>query len=88
MLSAGFYPRLLALFLGVLAVLLIMTSVAKKAASTEETPPVWQSKKSFRLFLLILGALIAYPFVMTFSGFALTGFLFILTRCNENAITI
>ena len=77
-LSAGFYPRLLAFILGGLSILLIITSVAKNTAASEEKKPLWQSRKSFLLFLLTLGALVLYPFMMTFFGFALTGFAFIL----------
>ncbi len=77
-LSAGFYPRLLAFILGGLSILLIITSVVKKTAEAAEKKPFWQSKESFRLFVLTLGALVLYPFMLTFFGFAVTGFAFIL----------
>lgn len=77
-LSAGFYPRLLAFILGGLAILLIITSVAKKTAAAEEQKPFWKSRESGLLFLLTCGALVLYPFMMTLLGFSLTGFLFIL----------
>ncbi len=77
-LSAGFYPRLLAFILGGLSILLIITSVVKKTAEAAEKKPFWQSKESFRLFVLTLGALVLYPFMLTFLGFAVTGFAFIL----------
>jgi len=77
-LSAGFYPRLLAFILGGLSILLIITSVVKKTAEAAEKKPFWQSKESFLLFVLTLGALVLYPFMLTFFGFAVTGFAFIL----------
>jgi hypothetical protein len=77
-LSAGFYPRLLAFILGGLSILLIITSVVKKTEVSEERQPVWKSRESFRLFLLTLGALVVYPFMLTLFGLALTGFAFIL----------
>ena len=78
LLNAGFYPRLLAFILGGLSILLIISSVVKKTEATEEKRPLWKSRESFLLFLLTLGALVLYPFVMTLFGFALTGFAFIL----------
>jgi len=77
-LNAGFYPRLLAFLLGGLSILLIIASVVKKTEATEQKKPLWKSRESFLLFLLTLGALVLYPFVMTIFGFALTGFAFIL----------
>jgi hypothetical protein len=77
-LSAGFYPRLLAFILSGLSLLLIITSIAPKTNTTEDKKPVWQSRESFLLFLLTLGTLVVYPFMLTLCGFALTGFAFIL----------
>jgi hypothetical protein len=77
-LSAGFYPRLLAFILGGLSILLVITSVVQKRNAAKDKQPVWESRESLFLFLLTLGALMLYPFVMTLLGFALTGFAFIL----------
>lgn len=77
-LNAGFYPHLLAFILGGLSILLIIASVAKKTRAAEEKKPLWKSRKSFLLFLLTLGALVLYPFMLTLFGFAITGFAFIL----------
>ena len=44
----------------------------------EEKKPLWKSRESFLLFLLTVGALVLYPFMMTIFGFAITGFAFIL----------
>ena len=77
LLSAGFYPRLLAFILGGLSILLIISSV-RRTARSEEKKPLWKSRQSFFLFLLTLGALVFYPFIMTLFGFSITGFVFIL----------
>ncbi|MCP4401184.1 MAG: tripartite tricarboxylate transporter TctB family protein [bacterium] len=77
-LSAGFYPRLLAFILGGLSILLIITSVVKKTAATEDKQPFWKTRESFFLFLLTLGALVLYPFMLNVFGLAVTGFAFIL----------
>ena len=77
LLSAGFYPRLLAFILGGLSILLIISSV-RRTARPEEKKPLWKSRQSFFLFLLTLGALVFYPVIMTLFGFPITGFVFIL----------
>lgn len=77
-LSAGFYPRLLAFILGGLSIMLIISAVVKKTNTTEEKQALWKSRKSFLLFVLTFTALVLYPFMMTLFGFAVTGFVFIL----------
>jgi hypothetical protein len=77
-LSAGFYPRLLAFILGGLSILLIVSTIVKKAKAIEHKKPFWKSRESFLLFLLTLGALVLYPFMLMFFGLTITGFAFIL----------
>jgi hypothetical protein len=91
--SAGFYPKILALFLGVLAVIQIGTaiiaevrfarSVSDAGADTESgtrpaaMPAVWKDRKSLGLFLFTVVALVIYPFVLRLLGFTITGLLFL-----------
>lgn len=85
--SPGFYPRLLAVTLGALAVIQIITAVVAearrraRATGDEETPahlpPIWKDRRSLGLFLLTLAALVVYPFLMRLVGFPVTGFIFI-----------
>ncbi|MBU8914097.1 MAG: tripartite tricarboxylate transporter TctB family protein [Spirochaetales bacterium] len=85
--SPGFYPRILAGILVVLSGIQISGAVLAEIRSRrtdggdagEALPPVWKDKNTFTLFCITLGALIAYPFVMRLIGFAVTGFLFLIT---------
>lgn len=88
--SAGFYPRLLAVFLGGLAVLQIATAVvtevrlARSAADTEAArpermAPIWKNPTSLRLFLLSIVVLVVYPFLLRLLGFTISGLLFVGT---------
>lgn len=90
--SAGFYPRLLAMFLGVLAVIQIATAVVtelrvSRASSPESDTdgseaipamrPIWKDRGSFVLFVFTVVALVVYPYLLRLLGFAITGFLFV-----------
>ncbi len=85
--SPGFYPRLLAVILAVLAVTQIATaliaSARQRAAGSadgtvaSQLPPWWKDRRAFALFSLTLAALVVYPFLMRLVGFSLTGVLFI-----------
>jgi hypothetical protein len=89
--SAGFYPRILAAILGVLAVVQLVQAITAhtkaRAAmansvshgATQTTPPIWKDRASFRLFLVAVAALIAYPFLMRLVGFSVTGLAFLGT---------
>jgi len=87
--SAGFYPRILALALGVLAVVQLVTTIAKeikaRALTASDAPPspgtirVWKDAASFRLFMITVAALIIYPFMMRLVGFSITGLSFLGT---------
>ena len=77
-LSAGFYPRFLALILSGLSILLIISVALKKASEGEHRNPFWKTRESFFLFALTLGALVLYPFVLPIFGLAITGFVFIV----------
>ena len=76
--SPGFYPRLLALILAVLSGIQIISAlVAGTRDAQEDLPPIWKDRRSFLLFCITLGALIAYPFLMRLIGFAPTGLMFL-----------
>ena len=83
--SPGFYPKLLAVLLGVLSLIQIVTAViselrirnANDGENRDSLPPIWKDQHTFRLFAFTLGALIAYPFLMRLIGFAFSGFLFL-----------
>ena len=85
--SSGFYPKILALVLGVLALIQLVSAVVKEAksgrpgAAVHDTaaPRLWKDASAFRLFLLTLAALIVYPFLMQVIGFSITGLLFLGT---------
>lgn len=85
--SPGFYPKLLAVLLGILSLIQIVTAViselkirnANDGEDQKSMPPIWKDRHTFRLFLFTLGALIAYPFLMRLIGFAFSGFLFLGT---------
>ncbi len=84
--SAGFYPQLLAAFLGVLALIQIGQAVLAEtkarrsaAGNADEMPAVWKSRSTALLFVLTVVALLAYPFFLRLFGFAITGLLFLGT---------
>lgn len=81
--SAGFYPKILAGALGVLAVIQAVSAVVARTRSTGGSAPdrvrFWKDPASLRLLLFTLLMLVAYPFVMRLLGFALTGLLFLGT---------
>jgi hypothetical protein len=73
----GFYPKLLAVLLGVLSLIQIISSFIADRKETENLPPIWKDRKSLKLLSITLAALIAYPFAMRLIGFAMTGFIFL-----------
>lgn len=79
--SAGFYPRILAIALGVLAVIQAASAVVAHLRTTPRPAPdgvrFWKDAASLRLLLFTLVVLVAYPFVMRVLGFAITGLLFL-----------
>lgn len=83
--SPGFYPKLLAVLLGVLSLIQIVTAVISElrirntngGEDRKSLPPIWKDRHTFRLFAFTLGTLIAYPFLMRLIGFAFSGFLFL-----------
>ena len=77
-LNPGFYPKLLAVLLGFLSVVYLFQTL-RKTVCADDTPSqkIWVSGKSLRLFLTTAAALVAYPFVLNFAGFATAGFLFL-----------
>ncbi len=75
-LNTGFYPRLLAIILAVLSVLLVIETT-RKNDDTKKVGPWWESFSAFILFVVTLGLLILFPIVMTTLGFATASFMFI-----------
>lgn len=73
----GFYPKILAVLLGLLSLIQIVTSVIAERKNSENLPPIWKDRRSLKLFSITLGTLIAYPFLMNLIGFAFTGFFFL-----------
>ena len=76
-LNPGFYPKLLAVFLACLSVVYFFQTLRKTVCASDQPQKIWVSRKSLRLFLTTAAALIAYPFVLNFAGFATAGFLFL-----------
>ena len=85
--SAGYYPRILATILGVLAIIQFATALAKeirlRKASADVAPQLmarpWKDRGTVALFSITLAALLVYPYLMQMIGFSITGFLFVGT---------
>lgn len=77
-LNPGFYPKLLACIMALLAGLLLVTSILTKI---KEKKTFWAgtTKKSMVLLLLTLVMLVIYPLGLHYVGFPLMTFFFILT---------
>lgn len=76
-LNPGFYPQFLAIILGILSLLLLI-SVLRNPDRKEEPQKFWKSAGSLLLFGVTLLLLILFPLLMELLGFAVTSFLFIL----------
>ena len=86
-LNPGFYPQLLGIILAVLSVILFLSSL-KRENQNDHKQEIWKTKKSVFLFLLTLGLLVLYPFIMNYFGFATAAFIFLftlITALTENA---
>lgn len=86
-LNPGFYPQLLAVILGILSVLLLLSSL-KGGNEEGQKQGIWQTGKTILLFFMTLGLLVLYPLILNFFGFATAGFLFLfslITALTENA---
>ncbi len=77
-LNTGFYPRVLAILLAVLSILMVVEAV-RKQSNDEKVESWWKTGSSFVLFLITLALLVLYPFVMKYLGFATASFFFITT---------
>lgn len=85
--SAGYYPRILAMLLGVLAIIQFAGALTREIrhrktnddAAPELMPRAWKDRRTFGLFMITLAALLVYPFLMNIIGFSITGFLFVGT---------
>lgn len=75
-LNAGFYPQLLALILGGLAILHLIAAF-KKDYEAKKEPIFWKNKSSFILFLKTLFMLVIYPFLLNYLGFGTATLIFI-----------
>ncbi|MDA3949389.1 MAG: tripartite tricarboxylate transporter TctB family protein [Spirochaeta sp.] len=84
--SPGFYPQMLAFFLGTLALIQIGTalrdvwkrrSLPTAAPSDTHMAPLWKDRRSLGLLLFTTAVLILYPFLMRILGFTITGLLFL-----------
>ena len=79
-LSTGFYPRLLAIILAALSVIMVLESIQKSRKNGDkQASPYWKDLHAFLYFLLVIGLLILYPLGMRLVGFALTSFLYLST---------
>ncbi|MDA3833796.1 MAG: tripartite tricarboxylate transporter TctB family protein [Spirochaetales bacterium] len=79
-LSTGFYPRLLAILLAVLSIIMVMESIQKnRKQGDRQASPYWKDLHAFLYFLIVIGLLILYPLGMRLMGFDLTSFLFLST---------
>jgi len=77
-LSTGFYPRLLAILLAVLSVIMVLESIQKsRKQGDKQATPYWKDLHAFLYFLLVIGLLVLYPLGMRLVGFALTSFIFL-----------
>ncbi|HSV55783.1 MAG TPA: tripartite tricarboxylate transporter TctB family protein, partial [Magnetospirillaceae bacterium] len=74
-LNTGFYPQMLAVFLGLLSALLILESARRQSGGGGE-PKFWGNFGAFALFAVTLGMLCAFPPLMQVLGFAMTCLLF------------
>lgn len=86
-LNPGFYPQLLGIILAVLSVILFLSSL-RKENQNDHKQEIWKTRKSVFLFLLTLGLLVLYPFIMNYFGFATASFIFLftlITALTENA---
>ncbi len=77
-LNTGFYPRILAIILAVLSVLMVLETSRKESAGQKEGS-WWTTRHALFMFVLTLVLLILYPFVMKIFGFATASYLFIAT---------
>ncbi len=79
-LSTGFYPRLLAILLAVLSVIMVLESIhTSRKQGDKQATPFWKDLHAFLYFFLVIGVMVLYPLSMQLIGFALTSFLFILS---------
>lgn len=76
-LNAGFYPQLLAVVLGILALLLLVVSL-RKTSGYQKSNKFWTTKSALFLFFITLGMLIIYPFLLSSLGFVVATFIFIV----------
>lgn len=76
-LNAGFYPQLLAVILGILALLLLVVSL-RKTPENQKSNKLWVTKSALFLFFITLGMLIIYPFLLSSLGFVVATFIFII----------
>ena len=75
-LNTGFYPRMLAIILAILSVLLVIETTHKNKDS-KKVGPWWESSSAFILFIVTLGLLMLFPLVLKTLGFATASFAFI-----------
>jgi hypothetical protein len=69
----GFFPLVLVTLLGILALILLITSLV---SIEEKAPPQWPDR--WTGIVIVLAALFAYGFLLKFLGFSLSTFLFSL----------
>ncbi|WP_332447808.1 tripartite tricarboxylate transporter TctB family protein [Sphaerochaeta sp.] len=75
-LNTGFYPRILAVLLAILSVLMVVEAI-RKQKTEEQVETWWNTKSAFFMFFITLLLLVAYPPIMKTFGFATASFLFI-----------
>lgn len=76
-LNTGFYPQLLAIILAGLSVLLLISSLTKKATD-KDSDGFFKNRGALSLFLLTLFLLVLFPLGMEALGFIVTCFIFVL----------
>lgn len=74
-LNTSFYPRILAILLAVLSILMVIEAL--RVQNEKHVESWWNTKTAFMIFFITLLMLVLYVFVMKYFGFATASFLFI-----------
>jgi len=75
-LNTGFYPKMLAIILAFLSVLMIIEAVIKQYVQ-KKAEAWWSTKSAFSMFAITFILLVLYPFIMKYLGFATASYIFI-----------
>ena len=75
-LSPVFYPRLLAIVMGFLSILLLVNGIRDSIKAKGDSEKLFKSKKGASIFGITLVLLIIFPIILTYIGFATASFIF------------